>query len=190
MEGESIYISADTDKVVEILSSVNNSITADSVKDMFRLGKFNSSKARPRSIMVKLIRSADVARILHEKRSLPAPFFIRPDLPFEVRRRESILLKIRWSLIEGGVERKRIRLRQGALYVDNKLHGLLNGKCEFVVAATSVLPNSGSQSCDLSLSPRHGLVPSDPSSPDMRSLNPDATSSGGSAVHVTQSPDD
>ena len=36
---------------------------------------------------------------------------------------EKILLKERWSLIQSGVDRKDIKLRQGNIYVKNKKYG-------------------------------------------------------------------
>jgi len=49
------------------------------------------------------------------------PIYIKPDLSPEERAKESILLKERWGLIQKGAERKQIKLRNGALFVDNQL---------------------------------------------------------------------
>jgi len=36
-------------------------------------------------------------------------------------------MKQHWSLIQRGAERRRIMVRNGALFVDNRLYGCLNG---------------------------------------------------------------
>jgi len=52
---------------------------------------------------------------------------IKPDLSIEERSRETVLLKQHWSLIQRGVERKRMRKRNGALFADNEICGCLKG---------------------------------------------------------------
>ena len=39
------------------------------------------------------------------------------------RATESTLLKERWSLIKGGLDRKQIKLSNNRIYVNNRLHG-------------------------------------------------------------------
>ena len=54
---------------------------------------------------------------------MPAPVRIKPDMSKEERHRESILLKERWSLIESGVPRESIKIRNNlCIYVNNKIH--------------------------------------------------------------------
>ena len=48
--------------------------------------------------------------------------FLKPDLTPEERAKESLLLKERWSLIQKGVERKQIRMRNYSIFVNNQLH--------------------------------------------------------------------
>ena len=55
-----------------------------------------------------------------------SPIRIKPDLSPEERDQESVL-KERWSLIQKGAERKRIKLRNKALFVDNQLYGSFKG---------------------------------------------------------------
>ena len=59
------------------------------------------------------------------------PIYIKPDLSPEERAKESVLLKECWFLIQEGAERKRIKLKSGALFVDNQLYGRFKG-LEFV----------------------------------------------------------
>ena len=58
--------------------------------------------------------------------SLTLPYSIKPDLSLEERKRESALLKQRWSLIQSGIERKFIRIHNLSIFVNNKLHGRLD----------------------------------------------------------------
>ena len=44
-------------------------------------------------------------------------------MPYEQRVRESVLLKERWYLIQSGVHRSSIKIKDNRLIVDNKLHG-------------------------------------------------------------------
>ena len=54
---------------------------------------------------------------------LKHPIVIKPDLTPEERQRDSILLKERWTLIQSGVPRNSIRIRDSRLFVKNKLFG-------------------------------------------------------------------
>ena len=108
---------------VSVLSSITPSVQSESVKDLFRLGKFDSSSQRPRPILVKLIRSADVSNVLANRGSLSPPFAIKPDRSSDERLKDSILLKERWKLIQSGISRKEIKIRNDRLFVHNKLYG-------------------------------------------------------------------
>ena len=72
---------------------------------------------------VKFIRVSDVSNVLSKRRLLKHPTFIKPDLNLEERKVESMLLKERWSLIQSGVPRSDIKIRDLHLFVKNKLHG-------------------------------------------------------------------
>ena len=89
----------DLRNVISVLSPLDSSINHQSVKDLFILGKFNTNHMRPRPIMVKLIRSADVTSILLNVSQLNSPYFIKPDRSVEERRKEKCLMEVRWSLI-------------------------------------------------------------------------------------------
>ena len=91
----------DLAKVVAALSAI---------KDCFRLGKFKPQNPKPRSILVKLIRVADVHKILSNRGQCRHPIFIKHDMSPEERHRESILLKERWNLIQTGIPKSSIRI--------------------------------------------------------------------------------
>jgi len=48
---------------------------------------------------------------------------IKPDLTSEERKIESILLHERWNIIQKGIDRKTIKLRNRQILVNNRLHG-------------------------------------------------------------------
>lgn len=75
------------------------------------LGKYAEGGVRP--LLVCLTRRNDVRSILRNKRQLASrpDITIRPDLSPTARKRESILLKERWTLIQSGVARSRLKLR-------------------------------------------------------------------------------
>ena len=75
---------------------------------VFWLGKFKSNQSRPRPILVKLQRTIDATTILVNRTSLSSPIFIKPDMSPAEQKIESILLKERWLLIEGGFDCKSI----------------------------------------------------------------------------------
>ena len=100
-----------------MISSIVPSIDSSCVKDLFGLGKYADYLSRPRPIMVKYIRSANVSSILSKCAHLHAPFFIKPDRSVGERLREKTLLEVRWSLISSGIERKDIKLRNSSYYI-------------------------------------------------------------------------
>ena len=113
----------DIENVGDVLSSVDSSVTADRIIDCTRLGKYNEERTRP--LLVKLLRTSDAQAILAGRKLLASRpgVFVKPDLPAEQRRVESILLKERWSLINSGISRSRIRISRDTLFVDNRKHG-------------------------------------------------------------------
>ena len=54
----------DMEKVVSSLSDLDSSIGYQSIKDVYRLGRFSSDKKKPRLLLVKFIRAADVSTVL------------------------------------------------------------------------------------------------------------------------------
>ena len=64
----------------------------------------------------------DVNEILASRKSLRAPFIIKPDLSPTEREIESASLKECWSLIQTGVNRNQIKLRNNCIFVNGQLH--------------------------------------------------------------------
>ena len=104
-------------------TKVNLTIQANSIKDCFRLGKFKSDALRPRPILIKFLRSTEACAALAKIASFQAPVRIRPDLTSEEWKAETVLLKERWSLMQLGFDKNRIKIRNKKIFVDNKLYG-------------------------------------------------------------------
>lgn len=116
-------ISSDTESVAGILAAVDPDFSAQSLRDSFRLGKYQEERSRP--ILVKLTRSSDVASVLSKRAKLAdlPGISIKADQSLKERAIESQLLKERKRLIALGTERSAIKLRGGHLYVNNSKHG-------------------------------------------------------------------
>ena len=117
--------SHDFGEVASFLWKVDSSIQPQSIKDMHRLGKYHHERLRPRPILVKFLRSADVSKVLAKRSFIQPPYSVKPYLSKEEQRCESALLKERWSLIQSGTSREsiKIRLKDGWIMVDSKLYG-------------------------------------------------------------------
>jgi len=101
----------------------NNDITEHSIRDCLRLGKFNSTRAKPRPLLVKLSRAFDVNTILYNRSKIPKGIQVKPDMNKEEKLREQLVLKERWSLISSDTDKKHIRIRGTKLNVKNQIHG-------------------------------------------------------------------
>ena len=116
-------IKADIEKCVQILKQADDDISIQSMRDCLRLGKFDSSKTRPRPLLVKLSRILDVDNILYNRSKIAEGILVKPDMNREERHRESILLKERWSLMNTGTDKKHIKIRGTKLFVKDRLYG-------------------------------------------------------------------
>ena len=116
-------ISSDLTSVTSTMQNLCPEITGNSIKDCTRLGKYKANSSRP--ILVKLVRSHDASSILANRHKIPArsSYAIKPLMTLEERANESTLLRERRALIESGIERKSIRLKQNSIYVNGKKHG-------------------------------------------------------------------
>lgn len=152
-------LESDLNSVVTVLSQADDKIQSQSIKDVYRLGKFNPVAIHPRPILVKFVRVADAASVLSKKGSLNHPHFIKPDLTPQERQRDSILLRERWSLIQAGIPRHDIKIRDSRLYVKKKLHCHVN--------KTQLMYSSGPSEL---LSPSANLPQSALSAPDSVSI--------------------
>ena len=124
-------LNKDLECLLTCFSKIDNKIDSFAIKDYFRLGKYDSSRPRPRPLLVKFLRSADVNTLLQNRSKLTS-LSIKPDLTPEQRARESLLLKERWSLIQKGFDRKQIKIYNHSVFVNNKLYcKLVDSKIEF-----------------------------------------------------------
>ena len=108
--------------ILGVIDNLVSNIDASSIKDYHRLGKYNPNRSKPRPILVKFLRSADVTSILFEKSNLASPFSIKTDMTVEEKKIEGLLLKERWELLQKGIDRNQIKICQNNLYINDKLH--------------------------------------------------------------------
>ena len=117
----------DLTNITLVFSQTDLPLEQSSIRDCHRLGKFNEATTKPRPILITFLRSGDASLALSKISSFKGPVRIKPDLSPEERTREAVLMKQRWSLIQRGAERRRIKIRNGALSVDNQLYERLSG---------------------------------------------------------------
>ena len=103
--------SHDFGEITSFLLKVDSSIQPQSIKDIqYTLGKYHHERPRPRPILVKFLRSADVSNVLAKRSLIQPPYSVKPYLSKEEQRCESALLKERWSLIQSGTSRESIKI--------------------------------------------------------------------------------
>ena len=105
-----------------LFATIDSTFQAQALKDCFRLRKYNRAHDKPRPILVKFVRIADVSNILSKKRNLHQPYFIKPEC-LKSKEAGTVLMRERWNLIQSGIPRNEVKLRNARLYVKNKLHG-------------------------------------------------------------------
>lgn len=131
----------DLKEVMSLLSKLDESVQEASVRDHFRLGKFNPKSSRPRRILVRLTRAQEVSSILSSCVKAPSPLSVKPDLPPQARLRDAALLRERWKLLQSGTVKSDIKIRGARLLVKNKLHAsFLDGKIVLEDSLSSGLP--------------------------------------------------
>lgn len=117
---------------MSVISRVDTdgTIQPQTIRDYFHLGKFKNSnqkqQCRPKPLIVKFIRSANVSSILSKRWSLQQPFSINLTSAIECSH-DSNLMKERWSLIQSGTDCKYIKIQNSRIYIHNELHGQING---------------------------------------------------------------
>ena len=149
-------LQSDLSHVGSVLSEVDTSVDSQSIKDCYCLGKFIPNQSLPRPVLVKFIQISDASSILSKKGKLSRPFSIKPDLSPEERRRDSLLLKERWQLIQSGKDRNDIKIRGSRLYVNKRLYGcIVDSQLQYtsVPSSSTTLPKSVVPSDRSSLSP-------------------------------------
>ena len=179
-----------------MFSGLDQSINAQSIKDSFRLGRFTANKKLPRPLLVKFVRAADASCVLSKRGLLPHPVMIKPDMSPEERTKESLLLKERWSLIQAGVPRNIIKIRNCRLFVNNKLHGqvtlsgfqpVCNSRSDVntsITQSSSSIVQEDHQSCQLV---RASLVPNESTSVSLTQPTQTPMSLSVSAGQITTS---
>ena len=75
--------SHDFGEVASFLLKVDSSIQPQSIKDMHRLGKYHHERPRPRPILVKFLRSADVSKVLAKRNLIKPPYSCSQALPLQ-----------------------------------------------------------------------------------------------------------
>lgn len=114
-------IKKDLDATTALFNKIDADISRASIQECFRLGRFKGNSSRPRPILAKL-NSTDVISLLAYRGEFPEGVKIKPDLSPQERLCESLLLKERWKLIQGGTDRKQIKIRKTRLIVSDKVH--------------------------------------------------------------------
>ena len=73
--------------------------------------------------MVKFLSTLDANAILSNRSNVSPPIVIKPDMTKEKGDTESMLLSERWNLIQSGIDRKLIKIRNKQIYINNQLYG-------------------------------------------------------------------
>ncbi len=113
----------DTDDVSEVF---NTSISAQSIQDCTRLGKYTDNKCRP--VLVKLSRSFEVSSLLSQRKKLKDTpgVSIKPDMSPDERKVDFVLMSKRWDIIQSGTAREHIKIRGNSIYVNNLKKGFVD----------------------------------------------------------------
>ena len=104
-------VKSDLEKLLPAISKADSTITSKSIKDFHRLGRYKEKQDRPRPILVKFLSTLDANAILSNRSNVSSPIIIKPDMTKEERDTESMLLSERWNLIQSGIDRKLIKIR-------------------------------------------------------------------------------
>ena len=129
----------DLDCVLTSLSKTGVPIDSDAIKDLYRLGKYDCKNERPRPLLVRFLQSSVALDVLSNKPKFDTPVYIKPDLTPDERHKEKLLLKERRAVIDKGVERKEIKIRNECIFINNKFHCRVsenNANLEFCIPAT------------------------------------------------------
>ena len=138
---------------IEALSKAEDEIDPSDIKDLHRLGKYDSKSERPRPLLIKFLRSNIVLDILSSKTKLEDPIYIKPDMTLHERQKERLLLKERRSLIDNGTERRYIKIRNDSIFLHNKHHCKVSSdgnKLEYVHEVSSIAADNSAASMESS----------------------------------------
>lgn len=112
------------DEVVSVSSSIYTSIQRRSIRDLRRLGEYDELRARP--ILVTFFSSRDVSNILDKRKCLSRPHSIEMQLTPKKYLQTKVLKEERWRLMQTGVDRKSIKIRNSSIFIEDQLHGNLD----------------------------------------------------------------
>ena len=112
------HASKDLNTVSSIISTIDNSITTNSIRDCYHLEKYSGTNKRPHPVLVRLYRSHDAQIILSKRSSLKgSSTTIKPDMSHAERTTEQILLKEHWQLIQSD-STNNIKIRGSRLFIN------------------------------------------------------------------------
>ncbi len=146
----------DLGSISSVFREVDTSLDSTVVRSHFRLGKFNRQATKPRPVLVKQTRMSVVNTFLSKHGDLQPPVSIRADVSPSERARNSALLKERWSIIQSGIDKKRIKIAGNSIFVDKKLHakyseGSLTRSADTIIATSESVPIPEETNVSLSL---------------------------------------
>ena len=87
------------------------------------LRRYQEKAERPRPLLVKFNRVADISKVFSKINRLDKPFIIKPDLSPTDRAQEALLLKKRWTLIQSRHSKSEVNIRGSCIFSNKKLHG-------------------------------------------------------------------
>lgn len=153
----------DLSNATQIVQKICPEVSAHSIRDCTRLGKYVPERKRP--LIVTLARSCDTTSILSNRRKLAdmPGISVKPIMTPQERQHEKVLLQERWKLVQNGTNKLSIKLRGDTLYVNGIKHGYATGS-----GFTLLKPESKSES----------LFPAETSYPSTENLVNDQTQHG------------
>lgn len=105
-----------------ISSQQHSSIQTTSIKDLHRL---EGNEERPRALLVKMIRAADVSKILSKRQLFQSKISIRPNLPFDRVKYETLT---EWEIVSTP-RRCAMQVNQD-MKVEHFINKVLHGKLD------------------------------------------------------------
>ena len=105
------------DQVASLCLKLYSGVDAISIRDCFRLGRFDKVASGPRPLLVKFTQSADVIRILSKRGALSKPFILKEAMSLQQRAVEAVVLKERRSLSQSDKDHTAIKIRKGQFFM-------------------------------------------------------------------------
>ena len=108
-------------KFMEYLGEPGN----EPITDSFRLGKYRSDATRPRTLLVRFKNPWLVRKLLAKSyilKDYSDRIYLSKELTVDKKKLESRILSERYKLVETGISKERLRVRDLKLYLDGKEH--------------------------------------------------------------------